>query len=592
MLLPTTPAVTGYRTPELPDATSDPAVFDDSYLNLSQRDLSAVSGYRNRKLRGSLLRSLLGLNLPPNQRPQGFTIRYARRSNPNWSAGITTLDDFIENPDVLKLEDVIKVVDPRPGEPKEWVVKYTPNGPLNCWRDGDFRDRTDADFYAVDSPEAGVPTWTELQVAPPTPSHTFAIGDFIRHAVVASDTQFFFSALVAGVLPAPSTILGDSNWKREARENIPTTVLRPAFENIVGDPADNAALAAFVAAAGPATTDFLPEGTTNRYYTDARAATARLVTNPRTGQTFASVEQAEASTQPGDTLWLVGQYGAVTLDASIKLDGPGIVDELVIGYGTASPISFEITGITVRGRVVVCPVGGATLTGWIHDLGTTSTTYLESFGLGTIGGTANVKVERVRLLNARPYAANGSNQGSGNVRYQERAGQTLFDFADCDLRSEYGPIFSGYTKALSTKATLRGTTSLLPASGYSVQETTVLNSGTPTADADFLIDARPTTAPGGLTSAGLSLSGQTLTLNTSAGNSSVTLPAGSLIDPDVPLAIRQAVAQGSYTGVFLDDPQPANSVVGMRFYDIVGNEYTFWRMDFPNAVVKNVWIKR
>jgi hypothetical protein len=101
----------------------------------------------------------------------------------------------------------------------------TPRTPANAgvraYRTGHMvaGDRLPAKWVRQDDPIAGVPTYAYLQSIAPPAGWSFAIGDPIRD-FASTGAEYFFAAKNAGVLPAPTSPDGDTNWRRIAPEEV------------------------------------------------------------------------------------------------------------------------------------------------------------------------------------------------------------------------------------------------------------------------------------------------------------------------------------------------------------------------------------
>ena len=168
-------------------------------------------------------------------------VRYARITDPRWTSGISTLDS-LQASGVVGLEDRARVVDPLPGDPKEYVFVYTP-GTLNCWRDGDRVERSSGQWVDASSPAAlavNVPVYDPTFNSTGTPPG-YPIGFEVRYTPTGG-VEGHYVADVAGQLAAPGATAGQ--WHQVA----PSLAPSPLFARLsLGDAQSQATRGTLVA---------------------------------------------------------------------------------------------------------------------------------------------------------------------------------------------------------------------------------------------------------------------------------------------------------------------------------------------------------
>lgn len=248
---------------------------------------------------------------------------------------------------------------------------------------------------------------------------------------------------------------------------------------------------------------------------------------------FPTYEQAEAAASAGSDISLSGFHRSINVDKSVNISG-GTVGTAVIGYNSAG-ITARLHGMSALSRFVSCApaTAGVVTTVEFSDLTTGPGFYLESYGLST-NGTVTISVINCRARNTGPAGATSNGTaGSGLVHFQERTCTSQWNFRNCDLRSSFNVIFSGYPNAAS-RVTLEAATTLTPGPGKPTQDTQVINSGVTTTDANFYIDNRTGGANiATATTLGTVRGGGNVSINAdgsmtaTAGGSAYTLPQAS-----------------------------------------------------------------
>ncbi|MDO7851575.1 hypothetical protein [Hymenobacter convexus] len=90
--------------------------------------------------------------------------------------------------------------------------------------------RLQARWVPLSDPISGVPTYDYLQTIAGAGGYDFKVGEPVRD-FAGTSAEYFFAALAAGTLPAPTAAAGDLNWRRIAPEEV-ATVAPPFFLRI------------------------------------------------------------------------------------------------------------------------------------------------------------------------------------------------------------------------------------------------------------------------------------------------------------------------------------------------------------------------
>jgi hypothetical protein len=226
-----------YRIHGLSDFVGSRAAFLAAVFEIEVPDSTVASGWRNRKMSGAALETLLNPQTAPNTRRGGpFSVTYYDTAQPGYVASGSTLASI--DPALLCFGARAYVEQSPDGYNAEYVPVYDPAGPLRINKDGFFGPDTNipARWELHDSVATVYPAYASLPAG-----YSFVGNESIVRSYAGGTRELFYKALNDGPLPDVSDPDGDANWELiGTSDDVPPVLITRAEFDDLGNRVSNA----------------------------------------------------------------------------------------------------------------------------------------------------------------------------------------------------------------------------------------------------------------------------------------------------------------------------------------------------------------
>jgi hypothetical protein len=195
----------------------------DAIKQFFRRHITVIAGGPTDLTRGTdelaVLDALADVALgSPNDRPSyRKAVSYYSANTPGYAAGRLTLSGL--DPEFCALHTQCVVEFGPDGYTRTYELRYDAQGPVMVYREFGG-SKLPASWVLTDAPQASVPSYSYLQAISGVGGYAFKVDELVRD-YAGTNTEYFFAAKVAGALTAPSSPIGDANWRRVSPDEVP-----------------------------------------------------------------------------------------------------------------------------------------------------------------------------------------------------------------------------------------------------------------------------------------------------------------------------------------------------------------------------------